>query len=220
MYEVSSCYSLFVRERHFQLCRVTISHRGRVTHICVSKICHHWFRQWLGAWSAPSHYLNQYSNIVNSNLRKKLGRNLKQISYTLIQENAFWNVSEMAAILSRHQCDNAPVTFVIYAMRCYIVGTKPSPHPAERANESIEYDIVVAVIVDQVFWHTSWSPLAQVMDCRVCSTKTLHKPMVMYYQLGLLEQISMKIESKYSNFHFKKCIEKCRLPDVAHIAGR
>ena len=78
MYEVSSCYSLIVRERHFQLCRVTISHRGRVTHICVSKLCHHWFRQWLGAWSAPSHYLNQYSNSVNSNLRKNLGEILSK----------------------------------------------------------------------------------------------------------------------------------------------
>ena len=28
-----------------------------------------WFRWWLVAWSAPSHYLNQCWNIVNSNLR-------------------------------------------------------------------------------------------------------------------------------------------------------
>ena len=26
---------------------------------------HHWFRQWLVAWSAPSHYLNQWWGIVN-----------------------------------------------------------------------------------------------------------------------------------------------------------
>ena len=30
---------------------------------------HHWFRQWLVAWSAPSHYLNQCWNIVNWTLR-------------------------------------------------------------------------------------------------------------------------------------------------------
>ena len=41
---------------------------------------HHWFRQWLVAWSAPSHYLNQWWNIVNSNLRNKLQWNLKQNS--------------------------------------------------------------------------------------------------------------------------------------------
>ena len=41
-----------------------LTHWGRVTHICVS-INHHWFRYWLVAWSAPSHYLNQWLNIVN-----------------------------------------------------------------------------------------------------------------------------------------------------------
>ena len=31
---------------------------------------HHWFRQWLVAWSAPSHYLHQCWNIVNWTLWK------------------------------------------------------------------------------------------------------------------------------------------------------
>ena len=32
-----------------------------VPHIqCVVELCNHWFRQWLVAWSAPSHYLNQW----------------------------------------------------------------------------------------------------------------------------------------------------------------
>ena len=30
----------------------------RVTHICVGKLDHHWFRKWVGACKAPSHYLN------------------------------------------------------------------------------------------------------------------------------------------------------------------
>ena len=51
-----------------------------MTHICVSN--HHWFRQWLVAWSAPSHYLNQCWNIVNSNLRNKLQWNLKQHTFS------------------------------------------------------------------------------------------------------------------------------------------
>ena len=33
---------------------------------------HQWFRQWLVTWSAPSHYLNQCWNIVNSTLKKRL----------------------------------------------------------------------------------------------------------------------------------------------------
>ena len=32
----------------------------------------HWFRKWIVAWSAPSHYLNQYWNIVSSNDRCKI----------------------------------------------------------------------------------------------------------------------------------------------------
>ena len=49
---------------------------------------HHWFRQWLVAWPAPSHYLNQYWNIVN---------------WTL--ENGDQNVVlKMVAIMSRPQC--------------------------------------------------------------------------------------------------------------------
>ena len=54
---------------------------------------------------APSHYLNQCWNIVNSNLRNKLQWNNKQNSFIFIQENAFENVvCEMTAILSRPLC--------------------------------------------------------------------------------------------------------------------
>ena len=38
-------------------------HWGRVMHICVSKLNQHWFTQWLVAWSAQRHYLNQYWDI-------------------------------------------------------------------------------------------------------------------------------------------------------------
>ena len=39
--------------------------------IYVSKLCHHWFRLWLVAWSAPSHNLNQWWHIVNWTLGNK-----------------------------------------------------------------------------------------------------------------------------------------------------
>ena len=65
----------------------------------------HWFRQWLGAWSAPSHYLKKCWNIVNWTLRNKLQGDFNRNSDIFFQENAiecvFW---EMAAILSRPQC--------------------------------------------------------------------------------------------------------------------
>ena len=64
----------------------------------------HWFRYCLVAWSAPSHYRNQWWNIINWNLRNKLQWNLKRNSYIFIQDNAFENVVwKMAAILPRPQ---------------------------------------------------------------------------------------------------------------------
>ena len=74
-----------------------------MTHICVSELtiigC--------GAWSAPSHYLNQWWNIVNSTLRNKLQWSFNRNSNIFIQENALEDVvCEMASILSRPQCVN------------------------------------------------------------------------------------------------------------------
>ena len=68
---------------------------------------HHWFRQWLVAWTAPSHYLNQCRNILNLTPRNKLQWNFNRYSNIFIQENPFQNVVwKMAAILSRPQCVN------------------------------------------------------------------------------------------------------------------
>ena len=68
---------------------------------------HHWFRYWLVAWPAPSHYLNQCWIIVNWTLRNKLLWNLNRNSNVFIQENAFESVvCETASILSRPQCVN------------------------------------------------------------------------------------------------------------------
>ena len=58
---------------------------------------HHWFRQWLVTWPAPSHYLNQCWNIVNWTLKNKPQWNLNGNSYIFI-ENVVW---KMAAILFR-----------------------------------------------------------------------------------------------------------------------
>ena len=76
-----------------------------MTHICVGNLGRHWFKQWLVAWSAPSHYLNQCWNIVNWTSRNKLQWNSNRNSYIFIQENALENViCEMASILFRPQC--------------------------------------------------------------------------------------------------------------------
>ena len=66
---------------------------------------HHWFREWLVTWTAPSQYLSQCWNIVNCTLRNKLQRNLNQNSCIFIEENAFENVVwKMADMLSWPQC--------------------------------------------------------------------------------------------------------------------
>ena len=52
-----------------------LMHLPIVPHICVSKSDQHWFRQWLVAYSAPSHYLNQCWVIVNWTR----GRNFSEI---------------------------------------------------------------------------------------------------------------------------------------------
>ena len=77
----------------------TLTPRGQVTHICVSKMI------FIGSDNglSPSHYLNQCWNVVNSKL-KKFQWDLKQSSYIFIHKNACENIVwKMAAILSRPQ---------------------------------------------------------------------------------------------------------------------
>ena len=70
-------------------------------HPCVSELSQHWFRWWLVAWSAPSHYLNQCWNIVDYTLRNKLQWKSIKNTRVFIHENVFENVvCEMATILS------------------------------------------------------------------------------------------------------------------------
>ena len=69
---------------------------------------HHWFRYWLVACSAPSHYLNQCWNGDNWTFRKKLQWNFNRNSNIFIHEIAFENVVWiMASILSRPQWVNS-----------------------------------------------------------------------------------------------------------------
>ena len=64
----------------------------------------HWFRQWLVAWPAPSHYLNQCWDFVNWTLRNKLQWNFNRNQFIFIQENALETiVCETASIPSRPQ---------------------------------------------------------------------------------------------------------------------
>ena len=93
-----------------------VTHWGRKTHICVTKLTSIGSDNGLPpSWTAPSHYLNQCWNIVNWSLRNKLQWKFNRNSNIFIHENAIESVvCEMAAIFSQPQCVNGwplPVTY-------------------------------------------------------------------------------------------------------------
>ena len=52
----------------------------------------------------------------------------------------------------------------------------------------------------------SQSILVQVMAYRLYGSKQLHEPMQTYCKLDPQKQTSVKFESKYKDFHSRKCI--------------
>ena len=87
--------------------RLMVNTLRSVTHTCVSELGHYWLRQWLGAYSAPSHCLNQWWPVVNLTHKNKLEWNFNQYVITFIQENALQNVvCKISWILIGHQCVN------------------------------------------------------------------------------------------------------------------
>ena len=130
---------------------------GRVTHIYVWTTYQHCFRQWLVALSAPSHYLNQCWNFVNSKFGNKFQWNLKRNSCIFIYENAFQNViCEMAAILSRPQCINEPELKTIclsldhHIHNCmwtkHWKSVTPFLYPFNRVNNTVWYGLMLMTI--------------------------------------------------------------------------
>ena len=71
-------------------------------HICVSESGQHWFREWLVAYSAPSHYLNQCWVIVNWTLRNTLLWNFYQDAgkTRTTRTPAFWDTLRRLVIIS------------------------------------------------------------------------------------------------------------------------
>ena len=54
----------------FCLIIIVLIHLPLVPHICVSELGQRWFRYWLVAYSALSHYLNQFWVVVNGALEQ------------------------------------------------------------------------------------------------------------------------------------------------------
>ena len=80
-------------------CPCTLTHWGRVTHICIGKLTIIGWDNGLSPGRRQAIYLNQCWNIVNLTLRSKLQWNFNRNSNIFIQENALENVvSQMVSI--------------------------------------------------------------------------------------------------------------------------
>ena len=118
----------------------SLTHWGRVTHICVSKLIIIGSDNGLSPSRRQAIYQNQCWNIVNLTLGNKLQWNLNRNWYIFIQENAFENiVCVTAAILSRPQC----VKDLEY------VGASPVTSPKKWPTNSWQ---ISSAIMDGVVW--------------------------------------------------------------------
>ena len=137
--------------------RVKLTHLPLGSHICVSELGQHWFRQWLVAYSVPSHYLNQCWIIVNWTLRNKLQWNFNQNTKLFIHGNASENIiCEMAAIINKvyvHDKDN----YCTKKKKCS--GYQSAVPTAKAELVSWELLVVSAVLirnqVHQIHWNLS-----------------------------------------------------------------
>ena len=107
-------------------CGPCIIDRSRVTYICVSKLGHIWFRQWLVARLDTSHYLNQWWFIVSHIPGNKLQWKLNQNRKLLVQGNAFENI--------------ACIWWSLCIVSVLVVGLRP-------ANERRHYKVTPSLIV-------------------------------------------------------------------------
>ena len=69
----------------------TLTHLPLVPHMCISEQGQDWFRQWLVACSAPSHYLNQCWLIVNWTIRNKTSVKFEWKQNTFYSRKCIWN---------------------------------------------------------------------------------------------------------------------------------
>ena len=87
-----------------------------MAHICVGKLIHRWFRQWLVVWAAPSHNLNQWWNIVYWTLGNELQWNLNRNSqFSFTNMHMKMSSGKLRPFLSRPQYVNAG-TYIVWSM--------------------------------------------------------------------------------------------------------
>ena len=133
----------------------------------------HWFRYWLVAWTAPSHYLNQCWNIVNWTLRNKLQWNYSRNYNIFFKKDAVENVfCVIASISSRPQWVNTlrPEQngghFAASIFKCIFL------------NENIWISITLSLYFVPKGWINNIPSLVQIMAWRTQGDKPLSEPMM------------------------------------------
>ena len=103
LFIISHFHNLFI-----SIClwyRVLLTDWSMVTHKCVSGLCHHWFSQWLIAYSTPSHSETKRWLFVNCTLKNKLQLNLNQnVNFFHSRKCPSKCRLQMKAILFRSRC--------------------------------------------------------------------------------------------------------------------
>ena len=131
---------------------------------------HFWFRYWLIAWSAPSHYLNQWWNSVNWTLKNKLQWNFSRYSYIFIKDGAFENVVwKMADILSRPQCAKKALEHIPLAKCTSVVSPLVSHGSHQNLALSHRYTIIRSGVVSCGWWpdlYVSWAVFSVNVELR------------------------------------------------------
>ena len=83
--QIYRCHSLYAGEYWFAVAVVVVAV------IVVTYLPgHHWFRKWLGVWSAPSHYLEQYRSSETIGPRPKDILLLNKTKQTFYQVQFIW----------------------------------------------------------------------------------------------------------------------------------
>ena len=139
-------------------------------HVCVSELGQHWFRKWLVAYSAPSHYLT--SAVVLS--IGSLGTNMNEILIT-IQKVSFTKMHlKILSVKQRPFCPGVDELTDPRAPMCHQVISNHS------------------TMTDHAEWRGSWFP------CRnTCAILVFHydRKMQIYFQISWNKFSMIRVET-------------------------
>ena len=142
--------------------------------MCVSESDQYWFRYWLVAYLALSHFLNQCWFIVNWTLRNKLEWNFNQNTKLFIRGNAYENiVCEMAATLSGSGgWFKAPINNHFHYQLPLLVIFSSFPFPSPHLPFFCYFNrkcIIQGLVISLGRWNLPGSPLFRITKHLWCS---------------------------------------------------